>query len=444
MAPRIHEATYSQKRKEVTMSNSQLLAGTFDQALTLVAERAVASRACGGFVKRADFDWKQLLSDATSKGQDALSGGKQMLSDAASQGGSMLSDAWANPHIRRSLIGAGVGAGLGGISSLASGRKQTLSDILAGGLMGGAVGGGGSLAYENLLKPNSEAPAEAATSSPDPAMVEQAGKARQELGILGAPQGHVQRLLKNVELGEKPEAAAGELSSNMPGMGEQLRNIPSAMGTALSGGRPEQALAQADFPGFKNLGLNATTLGAGGAAAAAAAAPSLLRAGANRFKKDWQSNRLADAWDRHGINQFLADPNKAGDLSKLLGTGPGSQAAADALNMNTNAGARLGRGDANLAFKGQTFDRNTLRDMANNLAKNRATARAATLEAAPGVSGMLRRGFNRGGRAVGPLLAGMVPLAMHEWGNHGYRSGQQPFMDLAQANATLYPQQQQP
>jgi hypothetical protein len=52
--------------------------------------------------------------------------------------------------VRNGLIGSGIGAGVGGLASLGQprGRRRSLSTMLQGAMLGGAIGGGGTLALQ--------------------------------------------------------------------------------------------------------------------------------------------------------------------------------------------------------------------------------------------------------------------------------------------------------
>lgn len=100
---------------------SSLMVEDLDAALDLLAERAVLGKERRTLLKQAAGDW---LGES---GTNALT---------------------------RGLIGTGIGAAAGGAASLLEPEKKrrTVSSMLSGGLIGGSLGAGGSLLYDNWDK----------------------------------------------------------------------------------------------------------------------------------------------------------------------------------------------------------------------------------------------------------------------------------------------------
>jgi hypothetical protein len=192
------------------------LAGNYDDALRLVAERALARR---GQVKEAAPDLSALLQD---------------------------------PTVRHGLLGAGIGAGAG---VLAGGKGHRLKGGLLGALAGGAVGAGGTAIYKNMTdrdgkdKTQSQRAAEERSKN-----AIKAQSARSELGILGADTKKIDEAAEGVRSGKLSDShARSGMHKAVPGSWKQFRNIPRSALVAGQQGRFEDVANQVDVPGLKNF-----------------------------------------------------------------------------------------------------------------------------------------------------------------------------------------------
>jgi hypothetical protein len=107
-------------------------------AQVTVVNRRLHEKTAGGvqdWLNAAGTSAQTMLGDAGTKAQDII----KNLSNSADPN-------WG--AARHGLIGAGVGAGIGGLASLRQpkGKRRTLANLVQGALLGGTVGGLGSLA----------------------------------------------------------------------------------------------------------------------------------------------------------------------------------------------------------------------------------------------------------------------------------------------------------
>lgn len=143
---------------------SSAVDGTLAQAVELLAVRA-ADRRCG-LAKRADLDDSlsgigQALSGLVARGKGFAAAHAPTLPPAVS------GFAAANPILAQSLVGAGIGAGMGGVGALTDDRppgrrRGILGSMLSGGLAGAGIGAGIGAARSGLAglnaKPRTKAP----------------------------------------------------------------------------------------------------------------------------------------------------------------------------------------------------------------------------------------------------------------------------------------------
>jgi hypothetical protein len=150
------------------LNNPAWLKGSMSDALRMVVKRASARKQMTKLAEGEEGGWSEWLKNLGGQASEYAN----QIGTGVTEGAKAI---WANPHAQNALIGAGVGAGLGGLNSLVNKdrRKRFFSDVLTGGLMGGAIGGGGSALYHYGLK--GEAPIAGANNpTVDPA------KAREE------------------------------------------------------------------------------------------------------------------------------------------------------------------------------------------------------------------------------------------------------------------------
>ena len=145
-----------------TQKDIKLISGyTIDDAASFIAKRAMLGVPQTSFIKLSFI--KNAAPDATSAAS-ALVGAMNPLGAANVANAAMpyqptwyenllgrenvnsaqnyLQQAWDNPYIRNSLIGAGVGGAAGLGSSLLGKKKRHLSSLLAGAALGGGLGAG--------------------------------------------------------------------------------------------------------------------------------------------------------------------------------------------------------------------------------------------------------------------------------------------------------------
>jgi hypothetical protein len=288
-------------------------------------------------------------------------------------------------------------------------------------------------------------------------------EARQQLGELGVPEERINALLEQQGRGELTRGdALSQFRAAVPGISEQLGNVPAAAGTAFTHGRIGSGLGQLDVLGLKNL---ASPLSLAGAATAGLGTYGLGRRIA--------TNR--DLWDV-ARGTYPGDPLMP-KKSKRDGRGPllSEWRAKKEKSHSANTAWRefwdkfqdIGIGDVRPFLhylnekiqaapgkvwsaisgppekmikgrKGRAIYRGTV-----ERALERAQATPSKDGKPPYAGGFLRR--------RGPLLAGLaaasLPLLASEWlSPSGYRSGVNPFGKLLDVNQNLaqQPPQQQP
>lgn len=344
------------------MSDSSWLEGSYEEALRLVAERSLYSRGVGSLVKRAD-----------------------------------LSDILSNPDVQHGLVGAGIGAA-GGLAANALGEGGHAGrNLLMGGLLGAGAGVGGGRLLDHFHRPSGpvldpRAQAEA---------VHKSQGARQELGILGADEGKLNKAVGGLRSGALSDSKArNQMEDAVPGAATQLSDILPAAGVAARQGRFGDAANQLDIGGVKNLNplsrhfspLTATTA-----------------VGANLAARGHFTHLLPQQAQDWLIRRRLPHT----DL--LAGSGKTS------LKGMENAVTML-RADPKMWHALNDSERDAVRV---------AMRDHMPADYKPGRLGRLTGG-------MGPALAGLAPLALHEWfSGSGYRSGAKPIQDLVEANRIL-------
>jgi hypothetical protein len=360
------------------VKSSAWLDGSFDEALQMVAERAVASRMVGGFVKRADIDWQGLM---------------------------------ANPHVQHALEGGAMGGGAGLLHSLFTGGNP-LKETAVGGLAGAGIGGLGSLALDQFGGPSH-------TPTPEQSeAVQKSQSARQELGILGANEGKVNDALAHLRRGGSEGKARHEISGAVPGSFTQMGNVPQAAGVAFQQGRFGDMVNQADILGLKNMNpfskhFNPGTMLASGGANLAARG---LGSAGNRL---FLENKLRQVGHLPGVVQKYLDDRHLGRMATHAGYGHTS----DSKTISKAEQELLGN------FHGRPLE------YGKNVLSKAPLLRTKVERDLENKSPAFEWGGMTGG--WGPALASLAPLVAREWMGGGYRSGNQPISDLVQANRIL-------
>jgi hypothetical protein len=271
--------------------------------------------------------------------------------------------------------------------------------------------------------------------------VQEAQDARRQLGLLGADEGAVNQAVTGFNRGEQSQGqAASAINSAVPGRLEQLGNIPAALGTALSQGRPGDALAQADVLGLKNLTRPLpllASLGLGGAAALGQAhvrknqqLHELLHGtseAAQKAMKKQLPGEVHKAWDTWRRSPYHAAPQTSvlEAVQQAQGVGGKAQAGLDAL-----------RAKARQAFVGPARVTQVSKAAPPRPALH---VHRRSLQDARQYLPAAEHGFL--GRYGLPLAAASLPLLAREWlMPGGYRSGRAPAKQLLQANRELHPQ----
>lgn len=247
---------------------------------------------------------------------------------------------------------------------------------------------------------------------------------------------HISPELMYRELRDRPapvdphsdSAIIRRLASNVPGIGEQVRSLPSAMGAAMTQGRPGQALAQADILGLKNITpwsgyFDPWTAGAAVASNSLArgipAAMDLLpNSKANLSSMEqW---RLRQMFQHSKFDDIVAKSTHQNLLKDIKNKGvPGDYVS--------TAGIKSISGRAGLAPAAARELLRMQRDVAPNWYQR--LLGHADPSAKPGPLG-------KGVRALGgpvATAATALPLLYREWLGHGYRSGRPAFEELLAA-----------
>ena len=284
---------------------------------------------------------------------------------------------------------------------------------------------------------------------------QQSQKARQQLGILGVPQDRLNNLVGAHRRGE-----VGDLNAKMqytrmvPSIPEQLGNIPSAIGTALSHGNVGDALAQADVTGVKNIPSLMGLAGIGSGLATYGVANQFQRnadkqklltgfGGGTDHLKDILGNDEKALLERY--RKALPPPDTAGSLSSAYtGAKKSIGDVQDAYRQGGISGATKNVGQQ---IYGAGSSANRYVRQAWNGPPGLAGPGPGGPKNPSGVINVSKSDLHRAlankykadGRSKLPLLAalgvGSIPLMAKEWlMPGGYRSGRNPFNKLLETN----------
>lgn len=352
---------------------------------------------------------------------------KKAIPEWLSNMGSSAKSLLGNEHVRHGLIGAGIGAAGGGLSSLLGKKKRKglLSSMLTGGLLGGAVGGGGSLAYRNLINPTPSGSTGSSGSggsssggrSPRIEAAEQAQSGYNELARLGFDETRAHDTARQLREGSiTSDAAREQIQAGRPGFLDQAQGILPGTWHAARTGDVEGALRHADVLGLKAMNPMSGSFDPSTAG---------LAVGGNIVARSLQSGGVL----RSGL----------GNLGDSIANRYGRGGAGNVPGLN-----ELGR---HLQGRQQSLIRgelDALKEKPSELAKQRLSlgrmTREEQLRWARGNRTTRSAPTSRFGRITGgtlPGLVGLAPLLAHEWGGSGYRSGAQPAMDIVEANRIL-------
>ena len=183
---------------------------------------------------------------------------------------------------QHALLGAGIGAGLAGVRNLLTPgrRRRFFTDLLTGGLLGGA----GGLAVRGVRAAiDNQSPTTPESLSAVYDASDRATDARRGLGLIGVRPDKSDDIATGLATGKTTaEQAKQQLSEVRPSAVEQLYHTPGAVADSAASGDIGHALNQADVVGLKNLNpfhgsaagdlgtYTATTLAPAAAAPAAA------------------------------------------------------------------------------------------------------------------------------------------------------------------------------
>jgi len=324
--------------------------------------------------------------------------------DAAKPVTDAATSAWQTPAVRHALIGGGIGAGLMGLRSLVTPRrrKRLFSDMLTGGLLGGAGGLGVHAlrsAFDIKTPERYENPESIAANAT-------ASDARQRLGQIGFDPKKTDTLAHNLVTGKmRPEEATAELAKARPDRLEQLASVPGATLDAALSGDFDQAASQADVLGLKNLLPYGRSSASGLGYVGGTFAPVV---GANLLAR----KMLGSHEDRATLGALRG----ADVQGKLKGT-----VMPDILSGSVPTWETLFK-DRKKVFRGLSPQQKS--ELARIIKAN------STAQPSAG-----RRLMSKitGGHI--PLMASLTPLIAREWfSDNGYRSGRPDLFALANAN----------
>lgn len=254
---------------------SDLLSLSYAEALKEVVLRALEKRAD---LTDVGYSIGESLKDLGRVARGIFREGQQAIGPSLGS----LESALQNPHIRRALVGAAIGSGLGALSEPdynEHGRKKSrIGKILRMGLLGGTIGGSSGILtdYANRrpaelvrLQRRAQDVLDAIGSGTGKVLGglfssvksaslmdrgQQAQDARRELGILGADEIQIDPVMARLRWGKISPGQARRLARRaVPGMMEQFRNIPEAVNVAAQQGDLGNVAAQLDVVGLKNI-----------------------------------------------------------------------------------------------------------------------------------------------------------------------------------------------
>lgn len=271
-------------------------------------------------------------------------------------------------------------------------------------------------------------------------------EARKSLGVLGADEGGINSAVSSLRSGKiTPGKAVSKIKGTVPGVMTQAANVPAAVSTAMKGGRPDEAMAQADILGLKGLvpGSDhfAPVTGMLGAAAGTTAAAGQHLLHKNRLMTDilhgkttdhvnalnsamenastpeslktWRQNNLPNETAAHGYTDvYKKTPGGFGAKAKAVGAEAKEQLRRSFLGPrnSTQIAASVNGTPA------VSINRKQLNAAISRLPD---AVRARSRLAAIGV----------------PIAAATLPLMYREWlSGGGYRSGDRPARELVAGN----------
>lgn len=271
-------------------------------------------------------------------------------------------------------------------------------------------------------------------------------EARKSLGVLGADESGINSAVSSLRSGKiTPGKAVSKIKGTVPGALTQAVNVPAATATAMKGGRPDEAMAQADVLGLKGLVPGgdhfAPVTGMLGAAAGTTAAAGQHLLHKNRLMTDLLHGKTEDHIKALNLVPGMKDnagalttwrqanlPNETpvhsyGDVYKNTPGGFGAKAKA----VGVEAKEQLRR-----SFLGPKSSTQIAASVNGTPAVNvnRKQLNAAISHLPDAVRARSRLA------AIGvPIAAAALPLMYREWlSGGGYRSGDRPARELVAGN----------
>lgn len=257
--------------------------------------------------------------------------------------------------------------------------------------------------------------------------------ARRELGILAADPAVIDSAVAGIRSGDiAPRDAFRQMQRAVPGITEQIGNIPAAVGIASRQGDDNSVLKQLDVLGLKNVlpgtaHFNPLTVAESGAAAATTAGGVLAGKGLiNKFKKNLRMYDVLHG-DRPDVGELLKKTPQGTSIAKDWGArvekwrakNPRDSSAIGGFLKKLKQGLIGYRtGDVRIGKKPLSYD----------------TLAAATGKIKPAAPANLPAGGLQ--KLIGslPIMASAVPMLSREWlSRSGYRSGAQPIGQLVQS-----------
>lgn len=257
--------------------------------------------------------------------------------------------------------------------------------------------------------------------------------ARRELGILAADPAAIESAVTGMRTGAiAPRDAFRQMQSAVPGITEQLGNIPAAVGIASRQGDDNSVLKQLDVLGLKNVlpgtaHFNPMTVAESGAAAATTAGGVLAGKGlVDRFKNNLRMYDVLHG-DRPDVGELLKKTPQGTGIAKDWSAGVAKWRANNPRDSSAISGflkklkqGLIGYRTGDVHIGAEPLSRDTLA--------------AATGKIKPTLPANLQAGgLPKLIRSL-PLMAATVPMLSREWlSRSGYRSGAQPIGQLVQS-----------
>jgi hypothetical protein len=393
--------------------------GSYADAMKMVVERALFSREMGGLTKQADLSeiGRSIGGSIQNTASGVSSAAQNMTSDVGAGLSGGLQSLLQNPHMRRALTGMAIGGGIGAMSGddfdEYGQRRSRIGKMLRTALMGGVIGGGSGIAKNYLeqhppdisatalrakelmgkLRGGLVEGAENLSSSVKAAAheaINQADAARRELGVLGVDENQLDPIMSKLRKGQLSSGRAISKAKDLvPGIKEQIRNLPGAVNVAAQQADVGNVAGQLDVMGLKNI---------------------------NPFAENFSPTTTAASIGL-GTAGLLGQRNRHLHQA-LLGNLPGvPKEMASAFPQYTSSTGPRGASFLQKFLKPKDAARMTPGTMM-------AEAERRLGHATP---------IGRMGRFALPASLAALPLVAREWMGGGYRSGAKPIEQLAES-----------